>query len=134
MELIEILCGIAAVILALYYYFTSTFEFWKKRGIRGPRPTLGLGNFKDVMFNKISLGDYVTKVYNDYKDELLIGIFARKTPILIVKDLDLIKDILIKDFSLFADRGLRTFDKVRIHKAIYKFMRSISETRAARLF
>lgn len=70
------------------------------------------------MFNKISSGDYLAEIYNDYKDERMIGIFARKTPILIMKDPDLIKDVLIKDFTVFANRGVPTFKKVRILKAI----------------
>ncbi|XP_011862715.1 PREDICTED: cytochrome P450 6B2-like [Vollenhovia emeryi] len=102
----EILCGIAAVILATYYYFTKNFDFWKSRGIRGPAPIPGFGNFKDVMFNNISSGDYLTELYNTYKDEPMIGIFTRTTPLLIVKDPDLIKDILIKDFTVFSHRGL----------------------------
>jgi len=113
MGVFEILCGIVALILVLYYFFISTFDFWKSRGVRGPRPIPGFGNFKDVILTKISEGDYSTKVYNDYKDERLIGIFARRTPILIVKDPDLIKDVLIKDFSKFASRGLPTHEKVR---------------------
>jgi len=112
MEPFEILCGIAVVILGLYYFLTSTFDFWKSRGVPGPRPIPGLGNSKDVMLNKISIGDYVTKIYNAYKDEPLIGIFIRQTPTLIVKDLDLIKDILIKDFTKFSDRGLPILEKV----------------------
>lgn len=110
---IEILCGIAALILALYYFLTSTFDFWKSRGVRGPRPIPGFGNIKDVILTRISAGDYLMEVYNDYKDEQLIGIFASRTPILVVKDLDLIRDVLIKDFSKFADRGLFTHEKVR---------------------
>jgi len=112
MEPFEILCGIAVVILGLYYFLTSTFDFWKSRGVPGPRPIPGIGNFKDVMLNNISLGDYATKLYNAYKDEPLIGIFIRQTPTLIVKDLDLIKDILIKDFTKFANRGLPILEKV----------------------
>jgi len=118
MAAFEILCGFTAVILILYYYLTSTFNFWKSRGIPGPRPIPGFGNFKDVILTNISLGDYLTKVYNAYKDEPLIGIFDRKTPILIVKDLDLIKDILIKDFAKFADRGFPIFEKVRFKDVI----------------
>ncbi|KAL0124312.1 hypothetical protein PUN28_006273 [Cardiocondyla obscurior] len=57
------------------------------------------------------MGDFITKIYNDYKNESMIGIFSSRTPILIVKDLDLIKDIIIKDFSVFANRGLPTFEK-----------------------
>ncbi|EFN81691.1 Probable cytochrome P450 6a14 [Harpegnathos saltator] len=55
--------------------------------------------------------EYLTEIYHYYKNETMIGIFARRTPILIVKDPDLIKDILIKDFSNFADRGLTTHKK-----------------------
>ncbi|XP_011862711.1 PREDICTED: probable cytochrome P450 6a13 isoform X1 [Vollenhovia emeryi] len=102
----EILCGIVAVILAVYYYLTKNFNFWKSRGIRGPKPIPGFGNFKDVMLCNISMGDYLTELYNTYKDERMIGIFTRTTPVLIVKDPDLIKDILIKDFSVFSHRGL----------------------------
>ncbi|XP_071567381.1 cytochrome P450 6A1-like [Temnothorax nylanderi] len=111
MEPFEILCGLAAIILTLYYFFTSTFDFWKSRDVRGPRPIPGLGNFKDVMLNKTSVGDYLAEMYNTYKDEPMIGIFARKTPVLIVQDLDLIKDVLIKDFSVFANRGIPTSEK-----------------------
>ncbi|EFN65184.1 Cytochrome P450 6a2 [Camponotus floridanus] len=101
----EILCGIAAVLLVVYYYFTSNYDFWKSRGIRGPKPIPIFGNFKDVMLGKKLPGIYLMEIYNEYKNESMIGIFNRKTPILIVKNPDLIKDILIKDFSKFADRG-----------------------------
>jgi len=117
MGLFEILCGIAVVIFALYYYLTLNFDFWKLRGVRGPRPTFG--NFKDIIFGKISIGDFSTKIYNAYKNEKMIGIFVGTTTVLIVKDLDLIKDVLIEDFSIFASRGLTTLEKVRILKKIY---------------
>ncbi|XP_025263422.1 probable cytochrome P450 6a13 [Camponotus floridanus] len=107
----EILCGIAAIFLAAYYYFTSNYDFWKSRGIRGPKPIPVFGNFKDVKLNKKFAGDYLMELYNEYKNESMIGIFNRKTPILIVKNPDLIKDILIKDFSKFADRGLPVSEK-----------------------
>lgn len=112
MEILEILCGIFAVIFVLYQFFTSTFYFWKSCGIRGPRPIPGFGNLKDVLLGRITLGSYLMKLCNDYKNEPLIGIFAMRTPILVVKDPDLIKDIFIKDFSTFADRGFTTHEKV----------------------
>ncbi|XP_077276290.1 cytochrome P450 6B1-like [Temnothorax americanus] len=111
MESFEILCGIATVIFALYYYFTSTFDFWKSRGVPGPRPIPGFGTLKNLVLGKVSRTNYVTKLYNDYKDEPLVGIFAGRTPILVVKHPDLIKDIFIKDFSIFADRGYASHDR-----------------------
>nr|XP_012224990.1 PREDICTED: cytochrome P450 6j1-like [Linepithema humile] len=106
METFEILCGIAAIIVVFYYYFTSTFNFWSSRGVRGPRPIPVFGTYKDVILGKKCANHYSMEVYNEFKDEIFIGIFDKRTPILIVKDLDLIQDILIKDFLKFPDRGI----------------------------
>ncbi|XP_012231779.1 probable cytochrome P450 6a14 [Linepithema humile] len=107
----EILCGIVTVIVLLYYYFTSNYNFWKLHGVRGPQPIPIFGTFKDVMLAKKFLGDYLKEVYNDYKEEAMIGIYHKKTPILILKDPDLIKDVLIKDFSAFSDRGAKNISE-----------------------
>lgn len=126
MESYIFLCGIAALIPVFYYFLTSTFDFWKSRGVCGPRPILGFGNFKDVIFSNISAGEYLMKIYKAYKEKPLVGIFNRTTPILIVKDLDLIKDVLIKDFSVFADRGFLIYKKVRILQTIIQtYMKNI---------
>ncbi|XP_011865159.1 PREDICTED: probable cytochrome P450 6a14 [Vollenhovia emeryi] len=116
MEFPGILCGITGIlcaILTFYYFVKSTFDFWKSRGVRGPRPTLGPSNLKNILLSRIAAGNvnYLKETYDNYKDERLIGIFAGMTPILIVKEPDLIKDVLIKDFSVFAHRGLSTFEK-----------------------
>lgn len=110
---LEILCGIAALIVALYYYFTSTFDFWKVRGVPGPKPIPVLGNIKDVMLLRMSICHYLTNINEEFKSEPLVGIFTRRTPVLIVQDPDLIKDVLIKDFSKFADRGFQIHEKVK---------------------
>ena len=109
---VEIFFGIAAVFLALYYYFTSTFDFWKIRGVHGPTPIPLFGNVKDVMFTRICMSDYLRKLYEEYRNEPMIGMFMRKTPVLILRDPDLIKDVLIRDFSKFADRGGPVHDKM----------------------
>lgn len=108
---IEILSGFAVVVLLFYYYLTSTFDFWKARGIAGPRPIPIFGNMKEVLLGTKYLGDYAKEVYDKYKSERLIGIFARRTPRTILVDPELIKDVLIKDFSKFADRGLHVHEK-----------------------
>lgn len=110
----EILCSITVVLIALYYYLTSTFDFWNSRGVRGPRPSLLYGNTKDVILSKKHMGHYLMEVYNEYKNESIIGIFTKKIPVLVVKDPEFIKDVLIKDFSTFADRGFTIHEKVQI--------------------
>lgn len=109
---IEILCGIAAVALLLYYYLTNTYDFWKNRGVNGPKPSLLFGNMKSVLLGQQSNADFSKELYDEFKSEPVIGLYARKKPFLMVKDLDLIKDILIKDFSVFANRGQKMHEKV----------------------
>ncbi|XP_076241058.1 uncharacterized protein LOC143183426 [Calliopsis andreniformis] len=101
----QLLGGIALVFFALYYYFTSTFDFWKSRGVPGPEPIVALGNAKDSLLKKLHTGVILKNIYNEYKNEPVIGIFMSRKPVLVVRDLDLVKDVLIKDFSVFDDRG-----------------------------
>lgn len=108
----EIICGIIALFFAFYFYFTSTFDFWKVRGVPGPKPVPVFGNIKDVMLLRTSMCAYLKKLWEEYKDEPMVGIFTRKTPILILQDPELIKDVLIRDFSIFADRGIPVHEKV----------------------
>ncbi|XP_046823475.1 cytochrome P450 6a2-like isoform X2 [Vespa crabro] len=102
----EILCGLTLIIFVLYYYLTSTFDYWKVRGVKGPQPIPLFGNIKDIIFYKINLAEYLSNMYHFYKDEPYVGIFFGSKPTLILRDPQLIKDILIKDFSSFPQRGI----------------------------
>ncbi|XP_015434757.1 PREDICTED: probable cytochrome P450 6a14 [Dufourea novaeangliae] len=106
------LCGVSVILFLLYYYLTSNFNYWKNRGVSGPRPVPIFGNLRQMIMKNLFLGEILKQMYNEYKHEPAFGIFVRRAPILIVNDLDLIKDILIKDFSLFADRGIQLYPKV----------------------
>lgn len=115
MPSLEIIFGIILLFLAIYYYFTSTFDFWKVRGVPGPKPIPIFGNIKNVMLLRTSMCHYLKKLCEEYKHEPMIGIFTRKTPILIIQDPNLIKDVLIRDFSKFANRGIPIYEKVNYY-------------------
>lgn len=113
--MIGTLCCLLALLIALYYYLIGTYNFWEKRGVPGPKPRLIFGTMKDVILYKMFLGDYIKRVYDTYDaDTPLIGIFKRRTPILIIKDTELIKDVLIRDASLFSDRAFNPCVKVHV--------------------
>lgn len=110
----QILTAFVAVFLALYYYFISRFDFWKNHGVIGPKPIPLFGNAKDVLLRKIGIGSFITELYQKYENERMFGIFIGKLPNLVLRDLDLIKDVLIKDFSIFDNRGLNVLERVCI--------------------
>jgi cytochrome P450 family 6 len=109
---IEITGILTALYLVCYYYFTMTFNFWKSRGVPGPEPVPLFGNAKDVIFSKLSVGSYVTTEYNKYKNHPMFGIFMSRDPILVLNDPEIIKEVLVKNFSTFPNRGNRLFEKV----------------------
>ena len=109
--IVEILASISVLCLVLHYYLTSNYGFWKKQGVKGPKPIPFFGNFKDVIFGNIHPALHFQKYYEEYKNEKLIGIFGRSTPLLVIRDPDLIKDVLIRDFCVFPDRGFAQDEK-----------------------
>ncbi|XP_017879813.1 cytochrome P450 6B1-like [Ceratina calcarata] len=106
MAMIEAFCLISAILLLLYYYSASKLSYWRRLGVKGPKPLLFVGNYKDVFLGRIKTTDCITKAYHDFKDEQMVGIYNGHIPHLILRDLDLIKDVLIKDFTKFADRTI----------------------------
>ncbi|XP_076759107.1 cytochrome P450 6a2 isoform X2 [Xylocopa sonorina] len=108
--ILGIIYGAIAVVVAFYYYLTARNNFWKKLKVPGPKPELAFGNIRKVMFGQESLADFLTGIWNEYKNEPFVGIFLRRDPALIIQDPDLIKDVLIKDFSTFVDREFLAID------------------------
>lgn len=50
----------------------------------------------------------------------MVGLFVGSTPLLVVKDPELMKDVLIKDFNCFAERTLTPVKEVRICDITFK--------------
>lgn len=112
MDYFQLLLGIAVILLAIYYYYTSVYDTWKNRGVPGPKPSMFFGNFVDILLKRRAVATIVKDLYNEYKSEPVFGIYEGTSPILVINDLDLIKDVLIRDFSLFVDRGFKVLEKV----------------------
>ncbi|KAJ9577523.1 hypothetical protein L9F63_005896, partial [Diploptera punctata] len=101
--------GLTAVILALtYVYFLEAFSYWKKKGVPTLKPIIPFGDFfKSVMPNSNPLYMF-QDFYDAFEGKKYGGLYAFTKPSLIVKDPELIKNILVKDFDSFYSRGLKT--------------------------
>ncbi|CAD1475072.1 unnamed protein product, partial [Heterotrigona itama] len=110
MAAFEVLCGLVALFLVLYYFLQSS-TFWEKKNIPGPKPFFIFGNFFPMVIGRTSLGDQMAKFYKQYKHEPVFGLYLRADNVLVINDPDLIKTVLIKDFSKFAYRGIHINEK-----------------------
>ena len=99
--------GVLAVcfLAAVYLYFQATFNYWKKRNVPYAKPTFPFGNFGDMLFLKASIGHLFANIYKELDGEKYGGTYALTKPGFIFRDPDIIKNVLVKDFSSFHDRG-----------------------------
>ena len=100
--------GVLAVcfLAAVYVYFQVSFNYWKKRNVPYAKPTFPFGNFGDMLFLKASIGHLFENIYKDLDGEKYGGTYALTKPGFIFRDPGIIKNVLVKDFSSFHDRGL----------------------------
>ncbi|GBP68704.1 Cytochrome P450 6B2 [Eumeta japonica] len=105
-----IVSGLLIFACTIYYWLKTKYSYWSKRGIVSPPIVPVLGNFSSVTLQKQSYFDLFTEFYNNYADQKYIGVYIGLRPTLIVRDPEVIKQILIKDFSQFQDRGVSFTD------------------------
>ncbi|KAL5277639.1 hypothetical protein ACFFRR_002712 [Megaselia abdita] len=96
------LVGIAVFVAIFGYIFQRhRYSFWKTRGVFQEVPNLWFG--KKTQYTK----DFQRNLYLKYKNcgDPFIGYYFYHRPVALIIDLDLVKNIFIKDFQYFSDRG-----------------------------
>jgi hypothetical protein len=102
---------ISAAVLGLYFCFTRNFNFWKNLGVPYVKPVPFFGNLKDCVLQRVNIGKHLKKIYDEHNDKPYVGIFSLDKPSLLVRDPELVKNILVKDFQYFMDRHISVDEK-----------------------
>ncbi|KAM3961539.1 cytochrome P450 6B6-like [Aphomia sociella] len=97
---------ILALIIFLYLYNVRNFDYWEKRGVKYEKPVLLFGSAINNYLLRESLTTSTTKQYNSYPNEALVGGFRSTTPILVIRDPELAKQVIVSDFYYFHERGI----------------------------
>ncbi|XP_026759413.1 cytochrome P450 6B5-like [Galleria mellonella] len=105
-EIITACCGAVVLCASLVYYLlTYNYGYWKKRGVVSPVPQVFFGNSKNTMLRRSTFTEAFKGFYDSFPDQKIVGFYRTWTPSLLVRDLDIIKYIMISDFDNFMDRG-----------------------------
>jgi cytochrome P450 family 6 len=56
------------------------------------------------VFQKATIGERLQQIYEQHSDKPYVGIFSFDKPNLLIRDVELVKSILVKDFQYFIDR------------------------------
>ncbi|PSN38735.1 Cytochrome P450 6j1 [Blattella germanica] len=111
---ISIVISIVSLIISgLYLYFIRHFNYWKEKSVSYVEPFPFFGNLKDVMLQKTDIGHLLKNVYDTHKGMPYVGIFFFDQPALLIRDLNLVKQILVKDsYEYFMDRIINMDENV----------------------
>ncbi|TRY80497.1 hypothetical protein TCAL_13167 [Tigriopus californicus] len=108
--IVEILALLLTLFGIAYGIFKYRITFWARRGVQSEtQATFPFGNdpafHPDVILTKRNAAYVMDDLYQKHKDKPFVGIYGPLgQPTIFINDLELIKNILIKDFEVFVDR------------------------------
>ncbi|XP_049792580.1 cytochrome P450 6k1-like [Schistocerca nitens] len=100
----EVLLGLALLLLVVYRHVTAQFDYWARRGVPYLKPEPFFGNIRDFVLMRKSYAEVFGRLYNDSDPHPVVGFFFQARPALLVRDPEMVKLVLIKDFTHFPSR------------------------------
>ncbi|XP_049308984.1 cytochrome P450 6g1-like [Bactrocera dorsalis] len=98
---------LAALLVLIYIWCRYTYGYWKRNKIPYMTPLPLIGNMGVMFTMKNSFYLYLSDVYKDVKmsKAAAVGIYILNRPALVLREPELIKSVLIKEFLKFANRS-----------------------------
>ncbi|KAJ2939829.1 hypothetical protein O0L34_g18023 [Tuta absoluta] len=91
------------LLAALVMYFHNVYSKFDRQGVKTESVVPFFGSMMRIVLRLDHLVDSLNRIYFKFPEERFVGRFEFTKPLLIVKDLELIKRITIKDFEHFLD-------------------------------
>jgi cytochrome P450 family 6 len=100
------------IISVSYFLVTKSFKFWNDHGFQSPPISIPFGHLKGIGTKQATCHRF-DEFYKEFKNRTpAIGIYFFFSPVLMILDIELIKNIFIREFSSFHDRGFY-YNKVK---------------------
>jgi hypothetical protein len=95
---------LSTALYLLYKYLTRNFDYWTKQGAPEVKTKeIIFGSVRKATFLQRQLGLVFADFYNELNGCQFGGYFDMGQPGLLLRDPELIKQILVKDFASFTD-------------------------------
>ncbi|XP_011866375.1 PREDICTED: cytochrome P450 6k1-like [Vollenhovia emeryi] len=114
----------ATLIIIAYLYMTRNFKYWEKQGVMEITPTPFVGNFMECLLLKKPPAYFLKELYERAKDEPYIGFYVFDKPYLLLRDREIIQNVMIKDFNIFFNRYASSDPNDRIGSANLFFIKN----------
>uniref|UniRef100_A0A0N7Z9E0 Putative cytochrome p450 6a2 n=1 Tax=Rhodnius neglectus TaxID=72488 RepID=A0A0N7Z9E0_9HEMI len=102
---LALLAILVTIIAYLVLHARKVNHYWKERNIPYVEPHLFIGNSAPILFRTLTNGETLKSICDRFPNEPIIGYYDFMKPTILIKDAEIIEQILIKDFVHFVDRG-----------------------------
>ncbi|XP_026324887.1 cytochrome P450 9e2-like [Hyposmocoma kahamanoa] len=96
---------LGCLVAALFLYMWQAYGFFKRRGVKTLPIIPPFGTIAGVLLQQEHISVQVTRAYRKFSDQRFFGQFQVTKPIVLVRDLETIKKIVVKDFEHFLDHN-----------------------------
>jgi cytochrome P450 family 6 len=94
-----------------YWHIRKILVYWPERNVLHETPVLPWGNF-NFRDRNMAMVERMKEIYDKfYGKDLFCGVYFTISPRILLLDSELIKNVLIKDFNYFHDRGVYNNEK-----------------------
>ncbi|XP_028160700.1 cytochrome P450 9e2-like [Ostrinia furnacalis] len=94
---------IAVIIAAVWLYCRHVFSKFTKSGVKHFKPIPLFGNMAKLLFRYEHFADAVTDLYQAFPEERFVGRYEFMNPAVMIRDIELLKKVTVKDFEYFLD-------------------------------
>lgn len=100
--LVVLLCSSLSL---LFLFYSSLFRYWDQRGVKSFKGSPAFDFLKLPAVRRKCKVKRMKRLYDSFRGESVYGRFSFASPVLVVRDLDVAKKVVLRDCSNFNDRN-----------------------------
>ncbi|XP_048511955.1 cytochrome P450 9e2-like [Athalia rosae] len=93
-------------VVVIHLFFERKYSYFKEHGIPYERPLPLFGNMMKMLFRIEAIPYNLDKIYKRFPEAKYFGFYDFTTSVVVLKDLELIKEVMIKHFDGFPNRRM----------------------------
>ncbi|KAF5287161.1 hypothetical protein FQA39_LY16039 [Lamprigera yunnana] len=93
---------VASLFAIFYHYIIKPMNYWKTKNVKYIKPQTVFGLTFPVFPRKKTKSDDIVNMYKMFPDERYVGTFNFTSPVLLIRDPELLKLIMVKEFHSFS--------------------------------
>nr|BAM73826.1 cytochrome P450 [Bombyx mori] len=91
------------LIAAFVLFYKQAYSLFSKHGVKGFTPLPFFGNMGRIVIKMDHFSDHIQSLYDSFPEERFVGRYEFLNPMVIIRDIELLKKITVKDFEHFLD-------------------------------